>query len=107
LFLEQYSANQYLAAGVKAIAKWNDNLHFRLEGYGFVPVQKIISGEQNAAKYHDKLFRSWHPMGMAAMVYQTNIGPLSAEVNYYDKAGQKFFFSLNLGYIIFNKKGLE
>ncbi|HNW52019.1 MAG TPA: patatin-like phospholipase family protein [Prolixibacteraceae bacterium] len=105
LFIENFHANQYFAAGGKFIYKYNDNLHFRTEVFGFLPIQSFVVGEKNTVSYNEKIFTKAYLMGVGALVYQTPIGPLSAEVDYYNKEGQKWFFSVNLGYMLFNKRG--
>jgi NTE family protein len=105
LFLDNYRANHYFAAGGKIIYRINDNLHIRTELYGFFPIQAFIIGEKNTVRYNEKIFSKAYFMGLGALVFQTPIGPLSAEVNYYEKDGQKWFFSLNMGYMLFNKRG--
>ena len=44
-------------------------------------------------------------MGTGAFVYQSALGPISLSANYYDKSQTKVFIMLNIGYILFNKKG--
>ena len=105
MFNEHFRANQYFALGGKALYLFNPNFHFRSEFYGFFPVQSILSGSDNTANYAQKVFTKAHFMGLAALVYQTRFGPLSAELNFYDKVGQKWFFSVNMGYMLFNKRG--
>jgi NTE family protein len=105
LFLDHYHANQYFAAGGKFIFHINDNLHFRTEIYGFFPIQGFVADEKNTVTYDEKIFSKAYIMGVGAFVFQTPVGPLSAEVNYYDKDGQKWFFSVNMGYMLFNKRG--
>lgn len=105
LYLQNFRANQYLAIGGKVIYKINDDLHFRTEAYGFAPVQRLESGDNLIAKYNEKIFSRVYLMGMSALVYQTPVGPVSAEMNYYDKPGDKLFFSVNFGYMLFNKRG--
>lgn len=105
LFLDHYHANQYFAAGGKFICHINDNLHFRTEIYGFFPIQGFVTGKKNTVTLNEKIFQTSYIMGVGALVYQTPIGPVSAEVNYYNKEGQKWFFSVNMGYMLFNKRG--
>lgn len=107
VYLENFRSNQYFAAGGKLIYKITDMAHLRLEGYGFFPVKQMGKMDNGSAYYPDKEFPTWHYIGLLAFVYQTPIGPLSVETNLYDKAGDKFFFSVNLGYMLFNKRGLE
>jgi NTE family protein len=105
MFIENFHANQYFAGGGKAVYKLSDYFHLRSEFYGFIPIQKFEIGGLNKAYYDDKIFKNIHFMGMAALVFNTQIGPLSLEVNYYDKPGDKWFASLNMGFMLFNKRG--
>jgi NTE family protein len=105
LYLENFRANQYFAVGTKLIYRITDLTHLRAEAYGFFPLKEMASGENGKAIYTDNLFPSLHYMGLMAWVYQTPIGPLSFEFNLFDKPGQKWFFSVNLGYMLFNKRG--
>jgi NTE family protein len=105
VFLDHYHANQYFAAGGKFIYHINDNLHFRTEIYGFFPIQGFVVGDKNRVTYDEKIFSNAYIMGVGAFVFHTPVGPLSAEVNYYNKEGQKWFFSVNMGYMLFNKRG--
>jgi len=105
IFNDHYRANQYMATGGKFIYKINDIFHFRTEIYGFFPVQPIVAAENNTAAYADKIFSKAYLMAHSSVVAQTMIGPLSFEVNYYDKPGQRWFFSVNMGYMLFNQRG--
>ena len=114
-YLEEYRANEYIALGGKAIYKLNDLIHFRAEAYGFVPIEQFyVSDEKtsegviaNKALSSEQLFHNYYLSGLGAIVLQTQFGPLSAEVNYYQKDGQKLFFSVNMGFMIYNKRGLN
>ena len=105
MFNELFRANQYFAIGGKAIYKINTSLHFRTELYGFFPIQSLIAEKNNTVKYSDKIFTEGHLMALGAAVLQTRFGPLSVELNYYDKPGKRWFFSINMGYMLYNKRG--
>nr|HPR32005.1 patatin-like phospholipase family protein [Prolixibacteraceae bacterium] len=102
-YLEYFRANQYFALGGKALLILSDYLHFRSEFYAFAPVQGFQRLENNGIKYNESLFPEVRFTGMAALVFQTQAGPISAEINYFDKQGQKWFFSVNLGFLLFNQ----
>jgi len=70
-----------------------------------VPVQRLEAGENFIATYNNKILSRVYLMGVGAAVYQTPVGPVSVEMNYYDKPGDKWFFSVNFGYMLFNKRG--
>ncbi len=102
LFIEHFHANKYLAGGVSAIYRINPALNFRLEGYGFVPVNELKKEQQSES---ERLIENYYLQGAASLVYQTGVGPLSVSLNYYEKENTKFYFTLNFGYILFNKRG--
>lgn len=112
-YLEEYRANEFMAFGGKAIYNVNGQLHFRLEAYGFVPFEQIQIKEEfnnegfstNIPYKTEQFFHNYYLSGLAAAVLQTQFGPLSAEVNYYQKNGQRLFFSVNMGFMIYNKRG--
>lgn len=105
MFNENYRANQYLASGGKFIYRFNTNLQLRTEAYGFFPIQSFLPKQNNEVAYAERVFTKAQFMVLAALVYQTRLGPLSVEMNYYDKVGQKWFLSINYGYMLFNKRG--
>ncbi len=104
LFLEKYHANNYLAGGLSAIILFNPSLNLRLEGFGFVPIKEVQSID-NKAVVSTEYFKNYYLQGAAALVYQTGVGPISLSVNYYEKDNTQLYFSLNFGYILFNKRG--
>ena len=105
LFLENFRSNNYLAGGLKTLIHFNPTWHLRLEGYGFVPIKEELENLNSSVITNDKPFENYYLQGMAAMVYQTGVGPVSISFNYYEKEDTKFYFLLNFGYILFNKRG--
>lgn len=106
LFLENFRANNYLAGGLSALFHLNQSMHIRVEGYAFAPVKEVMKRSDFTPYISAKTFGNYYLQGMAAMVYQTGVGPVSLSVNYYDKENSKFYVTLNFGYILFNKRGL-
>lgn len=105
LYLSGFHANKYVASGLKGIVKFSENLHLRVEGYAFVPGREIMENTNHIAEYSTQKFSTVKFMGTGALVFQSAIGPISLSVNYYDKSQTRFFAMLNVGYIIFNKRG--
>ena len=105
LFIENFHSGNYLAGGLMAIVRFNPSFHARLEGYGFVPVKEELKADDFSAYHNSKPFENYYLQGMAALVYQTGVGPVSISLNYYEKENTKLFFTLNFGYILFNKRG--
>ncbi|MBN1767467.1 MAG: patatin-like phospholipase family protein [Prolixibacteraceae bacterium] len=105
MYNDRYRAYQYFALGGKLLYNISPIVHFRTEFYSFLPIQNIEKGELQVAKFSENIFPKVHFMGMGGLVVQTRVGPLSIEVDYYEKPGQKWFFSVNMGYMLFNKRG--
>lgn len=106
IYLNNFHANKYLASGVKSIFLFSDQLHLRLEAYGFLPGSQIAEGPDFSAVYvTPKDLSALKIMASGALVFQSALGPVSLSLNYYDKSQTKFFALLNFGYILFNKRG--
>lgn len=105
IYLNRFHANKYVASGIKGIFKISDLWHLRSEVYGFTPISEIQETTNYNAKYNDKSFSTIKIMGTGAIVYQSAIGPVSLSLNYYDKSQTRLFAMLNIGYILFNKRG--
>jgi NTE family protein len=52
-----------------------------------------------------KFIENYYLQGLAGLVYQTGVGPLSLSLNYYEKEDTQLYFLLSFGYIMFNKRG--
>jgi NTE family protein len=102
MFLLQYRAYNYGAAGLKAVWSATRNIDLRSEAYLFQPYQSIKKDADNLA-YFGQPFDDRYWMFSGAVVYHTIIGPVSLSINYFDNPEEKFFVGLNIGYIIFNK----
>ena len=105
IFLENFRSNNYMAGGLKALFHISPALHLRLEGYGFVPIKEEMEDVNYMVIKNPRSFDNYYIQGMAAMVYQTGIGPISLSLNYYEKENTKLYLLLNFGYILFNKRG--
>ncbi len=103
LFLENYRANAYGGLGARFIFHIIRNLDVRVEGYYYVPYQKIVSTERSSDVEYSKQFSYQYVIGNLQLVYYTPIGPVGISTNYIDKVGDKFSFLFNFGYLIFNK----
>jgi NTE family protein len=105
LFIENFRSNNYLAGGLKTIFHINAPLHLRLEGHAFIPVKEELPSS-GLTTYNSKNFiKNYYLQGMASLVYHTGVGPASISINYYDKPNTNLYFTLNFGYILFNKRG--
>lgn len=105
LFLQDFRASKYVASGMKFIGKLTDQLHVRVEGYGFAPVKEILQTENHQARYSEKTFTSLKTIGMGGLIYHTGMGPVSLTLNYFDNKDAKLYVVLSFGYVLFNKRG--
>ena len=106
LFLENVRANTYLAVGVMPIFLLSPTMYMKCGMYVFQPYRELIKGENNEIIYGGK-FKNRSFTGCSTLVWQSPIGPLSATLYYYDGYKNKFILSLNFGYLIFNRRGIE
>lgn len=107
LFLPEYRAYDYVAFGIKEIFPLSKSLDLRTEVYYFQPLNQILSDNESLLAYYGDNRDSKAYIVSASMVYQTPIGPISLSLNYYDKRKDSFSLLFNIGYILFNKFGLE
>lgn len=105
-FIEAYRAHNYMAGGIKAITTPLKSFDVRLEAYLFQPVYSIVSTSTSKAEY-STAFLNQRFSGLAAFVYNSPIGPISAGLNYYDQYENPFSFFFHIGYIIFNRKSID
>jgi NTE family protein len=108
LFLENFRAHNFVAAGVMNAFSINKNLDFRLEGYLFKPVREIRPREPGSqiAVYKD-FNNQVYACGTAGLVYHSPVGPVSLSMNYYDDRENQLGGLLHFGYLIYNKKSME
>jgi NTE family protein len=103
IFLPQFRANNFAAAGGKIIYNILRNLDIRAEGYIFQPYEGILETEDNKAQSGEP-FSNRYYIASASVVFHAPIGPISMCLNYYDQADVPFSFNINIGYFIFNKR---
>jgi NTE family protein len=106
VFLPNFRAYNYGVAGLKTVVQISRNFDLRFENYIFQPYRQIMQNEHHIPHFGEKFsHRYW--MSSGALVYHTFLGPVSFSVNYFENPEDKFFFALNIGYLIFNKRALE
>jgi len=103
MFLQGYRSYAYASVGGKLLFNLYKNLGLRLEGYYFVPYQKILRSEDGYSAELSKPFSYHYLAASAQLVYQTAFGPIGLAVNYFEKDGNKITVLLNVGYLLFNK----
>jgi NTE family protein len=106
VFLPNYRSNFFVGAGLMPIFRITTNTMLKMGGYIFQPYQHISSINNDKVVFEEPLtYRSYIATG--ALVWHTGVGPLSFSANYYSHADNPWYFQLNFGYLLFNKKGLD
>lgn len=103
LFLEGYRAHHFLAAGLMPVYKISNQLHAKLEGYTFFPLQEILRSEQDEA-YYGNYFKKMNFMLNASLTLISVMGPVSLNMGYISDETYPWIFQLSYGYLLFNKK---
>ncbi len=106
MFIPEYRASQYAGVGLMAIVSITKNFHYRIESYVFQPYQQIKYDSERKPYYADP-FELRNYIASTSLVYHSFIGPLRLSLNYYDARSSPFTLSVNLGYLLFNKKGTD
>lgn len=105
VFLEGFRGHTWAAAGIIPVITFTERLHLRTEGYVFQPYQYISTKTFKPSS--SETFPTPRIMASAAAVYHSPIGPLALTGSYFMGEEHPFYFQLNFGYILFNKKGTE
>lgn len=106
VFNAAYSANEYLATGIKPIYHLGDQLHWRNELYLFMPYRTILRAPGNEMRYSEP-FTRMEFMAETALVFNFRIATASVFLNYYSNSVSPVNFGVNVGYLLFNKKFME
>ena len=71
MYIEDFHANNFIAGGLKGIYHLNSSLHFRMEGFSFIPIKKPLQAIDNKIVRSDEIFSRIYWQGMAGLVYET------------------------------------
>ena len=102
IFLENYRAFSYGGIGAKAIFELYKQLELRLEGYYYVPYEKILAPTEEQPVSLSAPFSYQYLAGTAQLVYHTAFGPIGLAVNYFEKPSDKVTILFNIGFLLFN-----
>lgn len=106
LFLPNYRAYNYGAAGIVSCFDIMQRLSFRVEAFYYQPYQRIKADEQNKAVFESKLSSRFF-IGSSSFIYETRLGPASISANYYNGVTDPWSFIFSFGYVLFNKMSIE
>ncbi|WP_323755481.1 patatin-like phospholipase family protein [Roseivirga sp.] len=105
-FLPNYRAYSYIGTGMVHSFHLANSLFLRAEVYGFSAYNRPqqITGQGAQDK---KGFDSVHFLGMAGLIYNSVLGPLTFRLNYLENPTSSLGLSLSFGYMIFNQRSIE
>ncbi len=106
LFMEQYRAHQFFAAGLMPVYKFTKQLHAKFEAYAYFPVQEILMDENNKA-YLGNYFESMRSMVFGSLSFVSVVGPVSLYLGYISDTENPWIAQLSFGYLLFNKKSSD
>jgi len=106
VFNDAYSANQFVAVGLKPIYSITDQLHVRGEAYWFLPYKSFYCKPDNTAGY-TTAFSSSQFIAETSLVFNVKVASIGMFVNYYSSAASQWNFGVNIGFLLFNPKFTE
>lgn len=106
VFNEAFSANKFIALGVKPIYQLSGLLHFRAEAYWFLPYKTFLPSTNNTAYYSDA-FSSSKFMTEGSFVLNFKNASVGMFLNYYSAGSNRVNLGINIGYLLFNNKFLD
>lgn len=106
LFLPNFRAPNYLAAGIKNVFSLKKFVDLRIEGYIFKPHKILEMGENQLANVKYDYSKVYYASS-ATLVYHSILGPVGLSFNYYDDMNNRFGALLHIGYFIYNSRSLE
>ena len=106
LFMEEYRANQFIAAGLMPVYNISNQLHGKLEAYAFFPAQEILRDEFDEA-YLGNYFTTMRAMIFGSLSFVSVAGPVSLHLGYIMDADYPWIAQLSFGYLLFNKKSTD
>ena len=114
IFRSKYRANQYAAAGLRAIYSPIKNFDIRMEGFMFQPILETVLTKEGNVEYL-KGAQNRYFIGSFTLVYDLNVTQIAINLNYYDNFGDEFptnnpenyTIMFHLGFILFNQKMLD
>ncbi len=113
VFNSAFSANQYVAVGLKPIFLITDSWQIRLEAYGFAPMRQVrwstSESDYNIPYYEEKwfdIFNTGAILAEGAMVYTFPRGAASIFCNWYSSPRRNWNVGVNIGILLFKERFL-
>ena len=100
VYMPEFFANSYVAAGLMPTFELTHNLFLRMGAYAMLRDPITAKDQLRVVDY-------MHYIGDLSLVYHTRIGPLSISATKYNFVSRNnLYVTLNFGYPIFGNKGL-
>lgn len=98
IFMPEFHNSSYIGVGIIPIVELNNNMYCKTEAYAY----KANIGKWGRTSDKIKYIIS------SSLVYQSPIGPVSFNYSHYAISGiKRDYFTFNIGYLLFNKKGIQ
>lgn len=99
VYMPEFHNDSYYALGVMPVFLLNEKIYLKGEAYCYMPDITSYKYVNERLKY----------IISATLVYQSPVGAISFNYSHYDLRGglKKDYFTLNIGYLVFNRKGIE
>ena len=106
-FNSAFSADQFLALGIKPIYRISDQIHFRGEGYFFLPHRPLKSDINGAPYYADPTFKATQFLAETSLVIDLRLISIGAFMNYYSSGINRLNLGVNIGFLLFRERFAE
>jgi NTE family protein len=105
-FLPRYRAHSFAVVGLPVVYALSDNIELGIGPYLFQPYREVLQGENNQAVY-GKILANRYLLLTSSLVANTPVGPLSVNFHFFDRNDNRFAFTIDFGYLIFNRDALR
>ena len=107
MLFEEFRAKTFVGASAGFLYNFSENVHLRTDFHIFQPYKKeflTVNTAQNTYEtQHKKNFDGRQIFINAALVYHSLIGPAAFNVMYMPEWSNHFYYTFNIGYMLFNK----
>ena len=98
IFIPEFHNRSYAAVGLMPIVEASPKAYLKGEFYCYMPDLTRWTRVPDRLRY----------IASATLVYQSPVGPVSFNYSHYAVSGVKRdYFTFNIGYLLFNKKGIQ
>ncbi|MCD8071703.1 MAG: hypothetical protein LUE10_00680 [Alistipes sp.] len=99
IYMKEFRSDTYFAVGLMPTVEFTPSFYLKMSGYLYIP--------ENYDGVKEKIRQRMRTIFDGTLVYQSIIGPVSLSVSKYDVTKRNnWFMTFNIGYAIFNRKGL-